>query len=588
MPNALFLIAGGGTGAKVAEALLHLCAAGLAPKEVHLLLVDADSTNGNLKRTLATAEVYQKMQQWPWSVQTTTGGRFFGIGKKDTHRLELFASELHVHEITTPLDSAEEGGIGTLAQTPNSRLVLDLLYDADEQTTKAHDGFRARPNLGCLLLAEHLEKHIESSARRFLDALVRHAQGGAEPVPVVVAASIFGGTGASLLPVARGAIEKALNERAGGSNPAVQRLRWAASMVLPHYQPTKRQQSVDPDRYLLDTANALQFYGLAQASSGELFDAVYAIGSDRPARNRVTPRLGQQDQANAPYVEELVAALGAVDFAERPARGSAVRVYHPDRGQDRLRWADLPLGGGERLAERFGYLLHLGAFFLRPADPFHPGLSKGLAGLIDVQTEAEARDIEQFAWFKHVLHPWAQALNVAGYAQAPVGQRIDALRSPNVLGRQAMDELRPAAVEYLARVHLWAALALRDGGDGALHLITHLPDQDYTYLQGEMSRMDARDVDAPAPGAEAVDPARDNALARLLRTALAAEVNAHERNRASEGVVAGDFSLIEPGDGRIGLRVTVQQIEDALRHNGLGTLSDEYTRTVPRAATAAV
>ena len=33
-------------------------------------------------------------------------------------------------------------------------------------------------------------------------------------------------------------------------------LAWGATMILPHYQPARRIESVDPDRYLLDTANA--------------------------------------------------------------------------------------------------------------------------------------------------------------------------------------------------------------------------------------------------------------------------------------------------------------------------------------------
>lgn len=582
MSDTLFVIAGGGTGAKVAEALIHVCAAGLGPRELHLLLVDADSSNGNLQRAIATAEVYQKMQRWPWSVQTTTGGKFFGLGAAQ-HQLALFATSLHVHQLTVPLDTTQNGGIANLAEAHGSRQMLDLLYDADEQQATAEDGFRARPNLGCLLLADHLDRHLERHAKPFLDALKGAAQ-RAEVVPVVVTASIFGGTGASLLPIARGSIEKALNDRVGGTqdDPAITRLRWAATMMLPHYQPTHRKESVDPERYLLDTSNALQFYGLTQSTGADLFHAIYAIGSDRPARNRVKPVLGQQSQANPPYVEEFVTALAALDATTSIPAGRAVYVYHPDRGQDRIEWRDLPLAPGARLDERMGYLLHLGAFYLRPADPYQPGLVKGLDGLLGGTPDDE---IEQFAWYKHVLDPWATSLSPI-YTQTPKGRRASALRSTAVLGEHSADYLRPAAVEYFARLHLWSAHALRDGDQGVLHLITHFPDKDYVYLQGEMARMNARDVDVPSPGGEALDTNKDNALARLLRTALAAEVNAHERTRANDGKIAGDFVLVEPNDGRIGLRVTVPQIEDALRRGGLGDLVDEYSRTAAEAIAA--
>ncbi len=222
------------------------------------------------------------------------------------------------------------------------------------------------------------------------------------------------------------------------------------------------------------------------------------------------------------------------------------------------------------------YLLHLGAFFLRPADPVHPTLSKGLAGLVN-GGESDA-DLETYAWFKNVLHPWAEGVS-ATYKGTPPGRRAEAMRSRNVLGNQAMDALRSAAVEYFGRLNLWAASALLDGEGGALHLVTHLPDSDYAILQGEMSKMDAADVNAPAPGEQVFQPEQDNALARLLRTALAAEVNAHERSRDKGIVIGRDFALLEPQDGRIGLRITTQQVRDALRNEGLGAIAAEYVGT---------
>ncbi len=578
MSDSLFLITGGGTGAKVAEALVHLCAAGLGPAEVHILLVDADSTNGNLQRAAATADAYAAMQQWPWSVDTrTTSGGMFGIGSTQAqHKLSLFRSRITLHRLTEPLDSAVNGGIRSLAQHDSTRAVMDLLYDADEQQAQANDGFRARPNLGCLLLADHLEQKLESAAGGFLDALVRVAA-TQQAVPVVVTASIFGGTGASLLPIARGAVEAALDRRMGGGmgpNPANNALRWGAAMVLPHYQPTRRIASVDPDRYLLDTSNALQFYGLVQQSTADLYDAVYAIGSDRPSRNRVAPVLGQKDQANPPYVEEMVAGLAALHFAGTQAGARAVRVYEPEPTSDRLRWADLPLGGEEKLVEHFAYLLHLGAFFLAPSESYQGGLTKGLAGLLSSTAGA---DVEAFAWFD-VLDEWARTVSPI-YAQTPKGRRAEALQNPNVMHGQSAGDLRPHAVEYFGRLHLWATSTLLDGENGVLQLLTHQPTKDYVQLYGEMSRMASADVDAPAPGQEAFDPNADNALARLLRIALAAEVNAHEKTKV-DGKVHGDFDLVEPqGDGRIGVRISPQQVRDALSRENLSGVADEYTRT---------
>jgi hypothetical protein len=50
----IYLIASGGSGAKVAEALIHLCGAGLGPDSLQILSVDTDDNNGNRSRLVYT------------------------------------------------------------------------------------------------------------------------------------------------------------------------------------------------------------------------------------------------------------------------------------------------------------------------------------------------------------------------------------------------------------------------------------------------------------------------------------------------------------------------------------------------------
>lgn len=46
-----YLISAGGCGVRGLEAVLHLCAAGLGPDEIKVLLIDPDAANGNGTRT---------------------------------------------------------------------------------------------------------------------------------------------------------------------------------------------------------------------------------------------------------------------------------------------------------------------------------------------------------------------------------------------------------------------------------------------------------------------------------------------------------------------------------------------------------
>ena len=54
-----YLIGIGGTGARVIESFVYLCAAGYGPdNEVTIFFIDPDKANGNLERTTAVVDNY--------------------------------------------------------------------------------------------------------------------------------------------------------------------------------------------------------------------------------------------------------------------------------------------------------------------------------------------------------------------------------------------------------------------------------------------------------------------------------------------------------------------------------------------------
>lgn len=570
MTETLFLIAGGGTGAKVAEAFIHLCATGLCPKHVHLLFVDADTTNGNLRRAKATGLAYSQMQRWPWSIQTSIGG-LFGIGSRSVG-LQLFQTQLHLYNLTDPIQTVRVGGIRNAVNSDEMRSVLNLLYDEEEQEAKCDDGFRARPNLGCLLIADHLNKRFAASteARRFLEALQLASTGG-KPVPVIVAASIFGGMGASLLPVVRGCVEQAFKAQED-RQVNTDLFRWAAVQMLPHYQPQQKKKSVDPDRYLLDTASALQYYSSIhderQGAGTEGYHAIYLIGSDRPSRNTVKTVLGQAEQANPAYFEEFLGALAALDFAgssgsvDRP-----VRVFRPPQGKAQITWEDLPLAQPSEGKLRLAYLLHAAAFYLRQGSHDRGELSQGLAALL---RNSPADHIYAHGWYKNVLDPWAS--HVPKYRNAKPLERPGILRSRDGLGELSTVAMEKDVTEYFGRLLMWADTALR--GE-ALHLLD-LINEDYASLYGSMAKLKARDLDNH--NGSTIEAEKDNALVRLMRTAVTAMVVEHERTRQGP-IVLGQAFRVSEADTRIGLRVTVEQVRSTLQDTALQEVVQEYGRT---------
>ncbi len=313
-----------------------------------------------------------------------------------------------------------------------------------------------------------------------------------------------------------------------------------------------------------------------RSTAGDLYHAVYTVGSDNPARNLVRPVLGQKDQANAPYVEEVIAALAALHFAAHlDARLDPVRTYVPERGQNALIWGDLPLGQGDELRRRMAFLLQLGAFYLRPGNPHQGELTQGLAALLRRSSD---ESLYHYEWYRDVLDPWAAGL-LPSYSNTPKEQRPTALKTQ--LGEHSVEAVRTAVAEYFGRLLLWAEGAF-SGED--LNLLVPVPDLDYSGLYGAMNRFDANDVNTVE--GTTITAEADNALVRLLRTALTAMV-AEDEKRRQKGRITGDALRLVEEDGRIGLRISTQAVRDALAEERLSAVAAEYTRTAAAEPVAA-
>lgn len=575
MSDQLFLITGGGTGAKVAESFIHLCAAGVAPAEVHVLLVDTDATNGNVQRTTSAEQAYSNLQSYPWSVQTTAkeGGIFNTFSSGEDVGTNLFASDLFMYRLTDPLATVIGGGLDTaVGDNSDIRQVLELLYDGNERAATCDDGFRARPNLGCLHLADHLNKVLKTNrqARDFVSALANAASSTASDIPVVVTASVFGGTGASLIPVVRGCVEQALQNSRG--NVDTDRLHWSAIKMLPHYQPKHRKASVDPDRFLLDTASALQFYSKVYRDKNDVtYDSVYVIGSDRPGRNTVEPKLGSDEQSNPSYFEEFLASLAVLHAGRHlnPPRSEQVRLFMPGANAQAIQWNVLPFRDPKLLRERFGYLLHLAAFYLRQGG--NQDFSQGLERLL---SDISPDHLRQMGWYGTVIDPWAR--NAPAYEAASTSQRPAMIRDDSALGNLTYSYTRKDIAEYFGRLLMWTETALKGGG---LSLVDYR-DSDYAAIHSAMSSLGKGDVDTVQVNGTSkhVRPDEDNAMVRTLRAALATMVRVHH-NDVRVKISVDDFRLIDSNQ-RIPLAITRPEIQKAMSRNGLQGILDAHTRTL--------
>jgi hypothetical protein len=347
------LIFAGGSGARVLEAVLHLCAAGLGPANLRTFVIDPDDSNGNGDKTGKLVDRYLKCQeafQMQHAAASSNGAEappsFFGT------RLDLLNHDNQL-EIWRPVDPDQQFKdlLNFTGLSSVQRDVVKLLLTDEELKMNMKRGFRGHPALGAAALALLPLYQNDELWAQFSNAIQQDlAQGEAK---VVIVGSIFGGTGASAIhPLVR-YLRKLPQQNQ-------EKLKVAAVALVPYFS----FSSADAGQEELDenvTAAQSEWFPLASRSAAEYykhlqnhddwpFDALYWLGDDSPAK--VSYSTGGPRQANPAHFIDLLAAFACLDFlAETP---SAPTCYYagPEEsnpsGLNVLTWEDIPMSALER------------------------------------------------------------------------------------------------------------------------------------------------------------------------------------------------------------------------------------------------
>ena len=540
----LFVVAAGGTGAKVAEALVHLCAAGLGPAELHVLLVDGDISNGNRSRAEATADSYAKIQSWPWSVAV------------DPRTFSLFNSKITFYSLAERFDDPNRAGL--LAQILGDDDLLgatSVLLDVRELKDSLSQGFAGRPNLGSLVMDQYLRTHFRNApvavpqgptrptAYDFIRNLISSAQIPESHPKIAIVGSVFGGTGASLLPVAKQCIERHF-ELDNATRALIANLHWSKIMVLPYFKPKKEPgMKNQPERHLMDTSSALWFYGLFTPET-EVSEVTYLVGSETPEERKIGGVDGGGDQRNPAFFHEIVAALAILDFYANPLavdRESTVRHWSSHQMQEQCTLSRLPNPFGSdrtEFLERLGTLFHLAAF-----------------ACLATSTEEE---------FRMGLFQYAMNARLTGWNDVLHGEKIsDALR-PN-------DQSHPshAALVYFGRLLLWAHTALSSADTGLRGLEFAADRVSYASLHNTLCEVEVSEASSENGSREL-----DHFTAHLCRTAVAGLL------RENSGKIRHRFSIansLVEGSEQIRVGLPRYWVAASLRHFGVMKVTEILT-----------
>ena len=340
MADKLFVIAIGGTGMRCLESFTHLCGIGMFDnQEIEILTLDTDATNGNKARVEGLIENYNRIKTYG-----TTENDKGGTPNSNT----FFSAKLNLHKYWTNYSGEKRNNFKALSQIDqgqdnvkeNNKLIADLFLDTNTvQEFDLSHGYRAQTHLGSMLMYHGIVESARNCAQGKadkpeldLDKFCTKLVAAKTNARVFILGSIFGGTGASSIPVIPKALKKFVEVRSNKlSTIDIEKVKFGANLLTEYFtfkkpdntekKDIKNSVIADSSFFPLNSQAALQFYQ-ADPTVKKCYKTLYHIGwpliskraDDEAAGKTIT---GGEAQKNACHVTELLSACAAYDFFTR-------------------------------------------------------------------------------------------------------------------------------------------------------------------------------------------------------------------------------------------------------------------------------
>lgn len=331
----LFVIGIGGTGMRCLESFVHLCAMGMFDsKEINILTLDTDQENGNLKRVWDLIDLYNRIKN-PTGNEADSGGKpssntFFSAKLNLSKFWPVYSGNVNYKSLSNLFTESDDN--------KENIDLASLFLDEAAQTFDLAHGYRAQTHLGSQLMYHAIidaAKNVQTKGNaalpqerhlmNYIETLVK-AKSDAR---VFIFGSIFGGTGASSIPVIPTAFKDAYNL----SRDLPLEAKFGASLLTEYFKfksPTDAQKKdkknavvADANYFTLNSQAALQFYQ-NDPTVKTTYKCLYNIGW--PVGDVVDFSKGQTEaetitggaaQKNPCHVTELLCAFAAHDFFHR-------------------------------------------------------------------------------------------------------------------------------------------------------------------------------------------------------------------------------------------------------------------------------
>lgn len=323
MATQFFVLGIGGTGMRCIESLIHLCAMGMFDDtDIHLLALDTDKNNGNFGRLKELKEAY---------VNTKGLKPELRVAHKDT----FFSANIKYYEFSPNYETKstfkEVFNYGDTQYNHREETDLaDLVLDKNVEEFNLQHGYRAQTHLGSMMMyqsiVEAAQATLPNGLKDFVSALITQTTSG--KAKVFILGSVFGGTGASSIPIIPQALSRAAQIISNGSADILKNAYFGSTLLTAYFnfnnpdavQLNQQKVIATSDKFALNSQVAMMFYD-DDATVRSIYQRFYMLGTnglnwnpmrkDIPGGKTLTGGAGQKNDSH--YIE-LLAASAALDF----------------------------------------------------------------------------------------------------------------------------------------------------------------------------------------------------------------------------------------------------------------------------------
>lgn len=379
MAKQYFVMGIGGTGMRCIESLIHLCAMGMFDDtEIHLLALDTDKNNGNFSRLKEVKEAYVNAKNLDKANRTPLTDTFFSADIKYYEFSPDYEKKSTFNDVFNYRN--------TRNNNPEEADLADLVLTDNVESFNLRHGYRAQTHLGSMMMYHSIigaaRSRTDSELKQFLQVLIAACNGGSDP-KVFILGSVFGGTGASSIPIIPQAISEAASIMSNGAANILGRAFFASTLLTAYFSfkapsadELKNQKVIaTSDKFALNSQVAMMFYD-DDTTVKNTYQRFYMMGTDGQGwdpmvreKDKITETItGGENQKNDSHYIELLAASAALDFyhcdtahlKENKSAGETDYVYRAVDGSGKLEFKDF-VGNKDNydkdFAKKFGMLI---------------------------------------------------------------------------------------------------------------------------------------------------------------------------------------------------------------------------------------